>query len=222
MNYAQIKEYDIANGPGVRVSLFVSGCRNKCPGCFNPETWDFQYGKTYTLETQDRILRSLLPDYIEGLTLLGGEPFEPENQAVLVGLLRKVRQIYPNKSVWCYTGYTYERDLLRGGEQHTSFTDEMLSLIDVLVDGRFLLAEKDITLLYRGSRNQRILELHPDRDASDREASGRQISGGEDSDSGIRQEDKPQGAPSVYDPGQARDALPKITEIARGDSLWKK
>ena len=159
MNYAEIKEYDIANGPGVRVSLFVSGCRNACPGCFNPETWDFDYGHTYTLETEDRILRMLLPDYIEGLTLLGGEPFEPENQAVLVGLLRKVRRIYPNKSIWCYTGYTYEKDLLRGGEKHTSFTDEMLSMIDVLVDGRFLLAEKDITLLYRGSRNQRILAL---------------------------------------------------------------
>ena len=162
MKYAQIKEYDIADGPGVRVSLFVSGCRNACPGCFNPETWDFDYGQTYTLETEDRILRLLMPEYIEGLTLLGGEPFEPENQAVLVGLLRKVKQIYPKKSVWCYTGYTYERDLLRGGEKHTSHTDEMLSLIDVLVDGRFLLAEKDITLLYRGSRNQRILALHPD------------------------------------------------------------
>ena len=105
-----------------------------------------------------------MPEYIEGLTLLGGEPFEPENQAVLVGLLRKVKQIYPKKNVWCYTGYTYERDLLRGGEKHTSHTDEMLSLIDVLVDGRFLLAERDITLLYRGSRNQRILVLHPETD----------------------------------------------------------
>ena len=111
-----------------------------------------------------------MPEYIEGLTLLGGEPFEPENQAVLVGLLRKVKQIYPKKSVWCYTGYTYERDLLRGGEKHTSHTDEMLSLIDVLVDGRFLLAEKDITLLYRGSRNQRILALHTEADGSSAEA----------------------------------------------------
>ena len=167
MRYAQIKEYDIADGPGVRVSLFVSGCRNACPGCFNPETWDFDYGHPYTLETEDRILRLLMPEYIEGLTLLGGEPFEPENQAVLVGLLRKVKQIYPKKSVWCYPGYTYERDLLQGGEKHTSNTDEMLSLIDVLVDGRFLLAEKDITLLYRGSRNQRILALHPSADGND-------------------------------------------------------
>ena len=170
MKYAQIKEYDIADGPGVRVSLFVSGCRNACPGCFNPETWDFDYGHAYTLETEDRILRLLMPDYIEGLTLLGGEPFEPENQAVLVGLLRKVKQIFPKKNVWCYTGYTYERDLLRGGEKHTSHTDEMLSLIDVLVDGRFLLAEKDITLLYRGSRNQRILALHPEADTAGGEA----------------------------------------------------
>ena len=159
MNYAQIKECDIANGPGVRVSLFVSGCRNACPGCFNPETWDFNYGQTFTLETEDRILRLLMPEYIEGLTILGGEPFEPENQAVLVGLLRKVKKICPNKSIWCYTGYTYETEILRG-DKHTAFTDEMLSLIDVLVDGRFLLAEKDITLLYRGSRNQRILALH--------------------------------------------------------------
>ena len=191
MNYAEIKEYDIANGPGVRVSLFVSGCRNACPGCFNQETWDFNYGHTYTLETEDQILRKLMPEYIEGLSLLGGEPFEPENQAVLVGLLRKVKKIYPQKSVWCYTGYTYERDLLRGGDKHTSNTDEMLSLIDVLVDGRFLLAEKDITLLYRGSRNQRILVLHPEKKE------------GEDSE----------GAPL--------DAVQQIADIARGDSRWK-
>lgn len=197
MNYAEIKEYDIANGPGVRVSLFVSGCRNQCPGCFNPETWDFQYGHMYTLETEDRILRSLMPEYIEGLTLLGGEPFEPENQAVLVGLLRKVKQIYPKKSVWCYTGYTYEKDLLRGGDKHTSFTDEMLALIDVLVDGRFLLAEKDITLLYRGSRNQRILALHPE--------------GGQDRKS-VEGDD----ADSV-----AEQTLKRIGDVARGDSLWK-
>lgn len=199
MNYAEIKEYDIANGPGVRVSLFVSGCRNRCPGCFNPETWDFDYGKTYTLETEDRILRMLLPEYIEGLTILGGEPFEPENQAVLVGLLRKVKRICPNKSVWCYTGYTYEKDLLQGGDKHTSHTNEMLSLIDVLVDGRFLLAEKDITLLYRGSRNQRILVLHPE---------GGQEPGGQGSDDGQAEE-------------RAREAVQKIADIARGDSRWK-
>lgn len=197
MNYATLKRHDIANGPGVRVSLFVSGCRNQCPGCFNPETWDFQYGHMYTLETEDKILRSLMPDYIEGLTLLGGEPFEPENQAVLVGLLRKVKRIYPKKSVWCYTGYTYEKDLLRGGDKHTSFTDEMLALIDVLVDGRFLLAEKDITLLYRGSRNQRILALHPEG------GKDRQSVDGADADS------------------VAEQTLKQIGEVARGDSLWK-
>lgn len=191
MKYARIKEYDIADGPGVRVSLFVSGCRNACPGCFNPETWDFNYGHTYTLETEDRILRLLMPEYIEGLTLLGGEPFEPENQAVLVGLLRKVKQIYPQKSIWCYTGYTYERDLQQGGQKHTSNTDEMLSLIDVLVDGRFLLAEKDITLLYRGSRNQRILVLHP------------------------RGEDKETDGPASV------DAAERIADLARGESSWK-
>ena len=191
MNCCGLKKTDIANGPGVRVSLFVSGCRNHCPGCFQPETWDFDYGKTYTLETEDRILRLLMPEYIEGLTLLGGEPFEPENQSVLVGLLRKVKRIYPKKTVWCYTGYTYERDLLRGGDKHTSHTDEMLSLIDVLVDGRFLLAEKDITLLYRGSRNQRILALH---------AAG------------------PEG--NCEDSG-AVDAEQQIADIAKGDSNWK-
>ena len=138
MKYAQIKEYDIADGPGVQVSLFVSGCRNACPGCFNPETWDFDYGQTYTLETEDRILRLLMPEYIEGLTLLGGEPFEPENQAVLVGLLRKVKRIYPGKSVWCYTGYTWEA--LQA--ENDSARMALLQELDVLVDGPFILAQR--------------------------------------------------------------------------------
>ena len=159
MNYANIKEYDIADGPGVRVSLFVSGCRHHCKGCFNPETWDFQYGKPYTEETEEEIIRLLKPDYIQGFTLLGGEPFEPENQAVLAGLLRRIKRCCPQKDIWCYTGYLYDVDLKEGGRVYTEATEDMLSCIDVLVDGEFIQEEKDITLPFRGSRNQRILEL---------------------------------------------------------------
>lgn len=159
MNYANIKEYDIADGPGVRVSLFVSGCRHHCRGCFNPETWDFAYGKPYTKAVEERIIDLLKPSYIQGFTLLGGEPFEPENQTALVGLLRRVKECFPKKDVWCYTGYLYDVDLQEGGKVYTEVTDEMLSYIDVLVDGEFIEEEKDISLRFRGSRNQRILEL---------------------------------------------------------------
>ena len=164
MHYGEIKKCDIANGPGVRVSLFVSGCRNHCPGCFNKETWDFCYGKPFTTETKDHIMELLKPDYIEGFSLLGGEPFEPENQVVLKGLLAKIKNTYPEKDIWCYSGYTYETDLAEGGAVHTEDTDEMLSYIDVLVDGEFVEAERDLTLQFRGSRNQRILQLHPRQD----------------------------------------------------------
>ena len=163
MNYGNIKKYDIADGPGVRVSLFVSGCRHHCKGCFNAETWDFNYGQPYTEDTEAEIIEALKPDYIQGLTLLGGEPFEPENQLELVKLLRKVREVYPNKDIWSYTGFIYDRDLQEGGRAFTEVTEEMLSYIDVLVDGPFVEAERDLTLVFRGSRNQRILKLCEER-----------------------------------------------------------
>lgn len=159
MHYGNIKECDIADGPGVRVSLFVSGCRHHCKGCFNAETWDFNYGKPYTKETEDEIIQLLASDFVQGFTLLGGEPFEPENQVELVKLLKRIRGTYPQKDIWCYTGYLYDVDLPEGGKVHTDVTDEMLSYIDVLVDGEFVEAEKDVTLVFRGSRNQRIIHL---------------------------------------------------------------
>lgn len=159
MNYGNIKKCDIADGPGVRVSLFVSGCRHHCKGCFNAETWDFHYGQPYTKETEVEILEALAPSYIQGFTLLGGEPFEPENQAVLAGLVKKVREVFPKKDIWCYTGYLYDVDLIPGGKVFTEYTKAMLSCIDVLVDGEFVEEKKDITLRFRGSSNQRILEI---------------------------------------------------------------
>lgn len=159
MHYGNIKECDIADGPGVRVSLFVSGCRHHCKGCFNSETWDFQYGKPYTKETEEEIIRLLEPDFIQGFTLLGGEPFEPENQVELVKLLKRIRETYPKKDIWCYSGYLYDVDMIPGGKVYTEVTEEMLSYIDVLVDGKFVEELKDITLVFRGSSNQRILHL---------------------------------------------------------------
>ena len=163
MNYGTIKNCDIANGPGVRVSLFVSGCRHHCKGCFNPETWVFSYGRPFTEETADEIISLLKPAYIQGFSLLGGEPFEPENQPELAKFLRRIRETYPEKDIWCYTGYLYDVDLAEGGKVYTEVTDEMLGCIDVLVDGEFIEAEKDLTLVFRGSRNQRILELKKQR-----------------------------------------------------------
>lgn len=158
MNYANIKDCDIADGPGVRVSLFVSGCRHHCKGCFNAETWDFNFGQLYTEETEEELIQLLKPDFIQGFTLLGGEPFEPENQVVLVHLLKKIRKMYPQKDIWCYTGYLYDVDLVEGGKVFTNVTKEMLSYVDVLVDGEFIEAEKDLSLEFRGSRNQRIVK----------------------------------------------------------------
>lgn len=159
MNYGMIKKYDIANGPGVRVSLFVSGCRHHCKGCFNAETWDFHYGEPYTEETEREILEALKPDYIAGFTVLGGEPFEPENQMEVVKLLKKVRETYPEKTIWCYTGYLYDVDLIEDGKVYTDVTEEMLSYIDTLVDGEFIEEQKDLRLEFRGSKNQRIISL---------------------------------------------------------------
>ncbi len=160
MNYASIKPCDIANGPGVRVSLFVSGCTHHCPGCFNKETWDFAYGEPFTTETEDALLTKLSPDFITGLTLLGGEPLEPVNQRALLPFVRRVKENFPAKTVWCYTGYTLESDLLtEGGRARCEATEELLRLFDVLVDGRFVEALHDITLLFRGSSNQRLLDM---------------------------------------------------------------
>ena len=159
MNYAGIKYCDIANGSGCRTVLFVSGCRNACKGCFQPQTWDFCYGKPFDEAVQQEVIDSLEPEYITGITLLGGEPFEPENQVELVKLLKKVRETYPKKDIWCYSGYLFDRDMIPGGCVHTNVTDEMLSYIDVLVDGEFKEALKDVTLVFRGSQNQRIINV---------------------------------------------------------------
>ena len=161
MNYAGIKEYDIANGPGIRFSLFVSGCTHHCKGCFNPETWSFDYGQPFTDETEQELLQSLSPGYIAGLTLLGGEPMEPVNQRRLLPLLQRVRQQYPQKNVWCYTGYTLETDLLQESRARCEVTDELLRLIDVLVDGEFITERKSLRLRFRGSDNQRLIDLQP-------------------------------------------------------------
>ena len=163
MHYGNIKKYDIADGEGVRVSLFVSGCTNHCKGCFQQETWDFLFGKPYTEDTEQEILQALNHEYIQGFTVLGGEPFEPENQRVLVQLLKKIRETYPDKDIWSYTGFVYDQDLLAGQRKHTEVTDEMLSYIDVLVDGPFVLEKKNIALSFRGSENQRVIDLKKTR-----------------------------------------------------------
>lgn len=159
MNYGTIKNCDVANGTGVRVSLFVSGCRNHCPGCFQPETWDFGYGQPFTQKTEEELLRLLQPDYINGLTLLGGDPFEPENQRVLLPFLRKVKAAFPGKDIWAYTGYTWEQLTSGSHRSCTPDTMELLSMIDVLVDGPFVEAKKNIRLRFRGSENQRVIDV---------------------------------------------------------------
>ena len=158
MYYSVIKNCDIANGPGVRVVLFVSGCRHHCPGCFQPQTWDFSYGQPFTQDTVDELLRLLQPDYIAGLTLLGGEPMEPENQPALLDLVRQVKQAYPEKNIWCFSGYLYD-DLAAGKIGDGAVTRALLGLVDVLVDGEFILARKKLQLRFRGSENQRLIDL---------------------------------------------------------------
>ena len=166
MYYGELKKCDIANGIGVRVSLFVSGCRNHCKDCFQPQTWDFAFGKPFTAETEQEIYDELACSYVSGLSLLGGDPFEPENQRTLLPMLRKIRQDYPSKTVWCYTGYRLEDELLAPGvHPHCEVTEEMLACIDILVDGRFIAEEKDISLQFRGSRNQRVIDLNETRAA---------------------------------------------------------
>ena len=156
MNYATIKNCDIANGPGVRVSLFVSGCTHRCPGCFNEVAWDFHYGEPFTEQTIEAILDMLRPTYIKGLTLLGGEPFEPRNQADVVKLLRRIKEEMPEKSIWAFSGYLFEKDMLSGRIGDVS---EYLSYLDVLVDGPFVQAKKNLSLRFRGSENQRIIDV---------------------------------------------------------------
>ena len=159
MNYCEIKKCDIANGEGVRVSLFVSGCTHRCKGCFNADAWDFNYGKPYTQEIENYILSLLKNPYINGFSLLGGEPFEPQNQRVLLPLLKKIKTVLPEKDIWCYTGYLFDKELLKDSRARCEVTDEMLSLIDILVDGKFIEGLKDISLAYKGSSNQRIIDV---------------------------------------------------------------
>lgn len=166
MNYSEIKYCDIANGEGVRTTLFVSGCRLHCPGCFNQEAQDFSAGEEFSDETEALILESLEPTYVDGLTLLGGEPMEPENQRGLVAFVERVKERFPHKGIWCFTGYRLE-DLLEGGRRHIDATDRLLACIDVLVDGPYIAAEHDITLRFRGSSNQRIIDLAATRAAGE-------------------------------------------------------
>ena len=159
MNYASIKDCDIANGPGVRETQIVSGCTHHCKGCFNQEAWDFNYGQPFTQETIDQILNILKPSYVRGLTLLGGEPFEPQNQGPIVELLRQIKAVYPEKSIWAFSGFLFDRDILSGRLGDWETTKEYLSYLDVLVDGPFVEAKKDLMLRFRGSSNQRLIDV---------------------------------------------------------------
>lgn len=160
MYYGNIKNTDIANGEGIRITLFVSGCTHHCKNCFNPETWDFNYGKPFTKEVEDQILSLLEPSYVNGLTLLGGEPMEPQNQQALLPFLKRVKEKFGDtKNIWSYTGYIFDKDLVEGGRAHCQSTDQLLSLIDVLVDGPFVESLKNLSLKFRGSSNQRVIDL---------------------------------------------------------------
>ena len=159
MNYANIKNCDVANGEGVRVTLFVSGCTNRCEHCFQPETWDFGFGEPFTAEVEDKLLAMLSPVYINGLTLLGGEPFEPSNQRALLPFVKRVREAYPGKNIWAFSGFTLDELMRDGSHPRCEVTDELLSLIDVLVDGRYVHEKRNLSLKFRGSSNQRVIDL---------------------------------------------------------------
>lgn len=159
MYYGNIKKFDVADGEGVRVTLFVSGCRIHCEGCFQAQTQSFEYGQPYTKETEEEVLQALKDLNIQGLTLLGGEPFEPENQEVIVTLLRRVKKELPEKDIWSWTGYLYDQDLVEGGKKHTQYTDEILSYLDILVDGPFMIQKRNLALSFRGSENQRVINM---------------------------------------------------------------
>lgn len=159
MYYGEIKNCDIANGEGVRVTLFVSGCTNHCKNCFQPQTWDFNFGKPFTEEAENDILNMLEPSYIKGLTLLGGEPFEPQNQKAILPFIKKIKEKYPDKNIWAYSGFTYEELITEGTHPHCDETADILSIIDVLVDGRFVEEKKNLMLRFRGSSNQRLIDM---------------------------------------------------------------
>ena len=165
MYYANIKNCDVADGEGVRVTLFVSGCTNHCEHCFQPETWDFCYGEPFTKEVEDRILTLLAPSYINGFTLLGGEPFEPQNQRALLPFLKRVREAYPGKTIWAFSGFTLDELLHDGSHPRCEATDEILALLDVLVDGRYEHSKRNLMLKFRGSSNQRLIDMNKTRES---------------------------------------------------------
>lgn len=167
MHFGEILTADSANGVGIRVTLFVSGCTNRCPGCFQPQTWDFNYGKEFTRANEDFIMQELSKPFYNGLTILGGEPFEPENQRELVKLLRRIKKELPNKTIWSFTGFILDKDLVPGGRKHCEVTDEMLSMLDMLVDGPFMINKKNISLRFRGSENQRIIDMNKTRETGE-------------------------------------------------------
>ncbi len=167
MNYAGVKYCDIANGLGCRTVLFVSGCRNACKGCFQPETWAFDYGKEFDESVEKELLDSLEPSYVQGLTLLGGDPFEEENQEGLIDFVRKVKERFPQKDIWAYTGYLLDKDLIKGGRKYTEYTDDLLSMIDVLVDGPFIQEMANLMLKFKGSANQRVIDLKKTRQSGE-------------------------------------------------------
>lgn len=165
MYYGEIKKCDIANGSGVRCTLFVSGCTNKCKNCFQPETWDFCYGRPFDKDAEQVIFDELGKSYVDGLTLLGGDPFEPANQRDLLPFLRRVKELYPQKNIWAFTGFTLDEELTKSGAYpNTDYTDELLSMVDVLVDGRYVDELHDISLRFRGSSNQRLIDMNKTRE----------------------------------------------------------